>query len=198
MPINSRVKFEMSSDESALMARPIRRSRELVPFVICKVVPYLLYSLPDVPSASWLFFVFLLNLADIFLCSFFFAYELAGVTWTVKQWQGNLKDLIEFKFKPEPFTAAVLDMNVFWFVSIGVVFIWVIPMFVNLLKLRLFTFLTLGTIAALQGFSLFLYGKSMLVARHQGDEYLRNLLLTATSSEREEFAEAASFDDDSR
>ena len=188
----------MSSDERVLVGRQARRSRELVPFVICKVVPYVVYSLPDVPSVSWLFFVFLLNLVDIFLCSFFFAYELAGVSWHVKRWQGNLRDVIGFRFKPEPFTAAVLDMNVFWFLSIGAVFIWVIPMFVNLLKLRLFTFLALGAVAALQGFSVFLYGKSMLVARHQGDEYLRNLLLTATSSEREVFAEAASFDDDSR
>lgn len=184
----------MFADLSQLLPGRERRNRELIPFAISKVLPYIVYSIPDIPSFTWLLFVFLLTMIDIALSNLFFAYHLIGVTWKPRYPHGRLRDIFTYKVKPEPFMPNLFDSNVFWILSLASVVIWIIPLIVNFFKLRFSVFLILMLMTFLEIANVLLYIKGVVTAKRQSDESFRSVLLSS-NIERETFNEAQSLDE---
>lgn len=188
------VSIVMFGELAQLLPGRERRSRELIPFAISKVLPYIVYSIPDIPSFAWLLFVFLLTVIDIALSSLFFAYHLIGITWKLQSPHGRFRDIFTYQVKPEPFIPNLFDYNVFWILSLGRLVIWIIPLIVNFFKLRFGVFLVLTLMTLLEIANCFLYIKGVVTAKRQSDESFRSVLLSS-NIERETFNEAQSLDE---
>lgn len=163
-------------DGSNITTEEKKTNGDLIFFLVSKLVPWFIYSIPDVQSGSSMILVFLAALVDLWLCRRTFSYRLVGLSWSLQQPTNGFKNLVKYHCEPDPFVPDPVESNIFWIVMTFNVIFWFVSCFLNLLKFRVLICFALLIMTALQGANFILFLQCLMLSKRQSEESFRNVM----------------------
>jgi hypothetical protein len=162
-------------DSPALPERGCNRAT--VPFLISKLIPWVVYFWPQAQTTQTLAAFILFVLFDILLCRRAFSNALVGLAWGIRC--AAAERFVSYSFEPDPFVAASLDSNVFWITLIANFLLTAALAFLNLVRLELAVLAVFVILTLLQGANLRCYLRCLALAKKHSEENFRNVMTYA-------------------
>lgn len=177
----STIDDQVSLIDGTVIAEEKKINTDRISFLVCKLAPWFIYSLPDVQTGTSMTLVFLTALIDLWLCRRNFSYSLVGLSWSLQQPTNGFKNLVKYHCEPDPFVPDAIDSNIFWIVQVSNVLLWVVSALINLIKLRILLCFVLLIMTSLQLANFALYLKCLMLSKRQSEESFRNVMTGGAS-----------------
>jgi hypothetical protein len=164
-----------AEDQVTLITNQVQTSRPrslIFLFLVCKVLPWVVYAWPETHTLQGTALFSLLHLVDLLICRGNLGYSLVGLSW-------SLTLPISYRFEPDPFVPSSIDSNVFWITVFGQWIGLVLLAIINILQGDFSVFCVFAVLAVADFVNIKFYLNCLLLAKKQSEDAFRNVMVYA-------------------